>query len=448
MTFSANLVNFAVSTGAIGTTQNVAHGLSAAPTVMIGFWNGRTESVDTSGTANHRRGIGFAGSSPTTDRRCRSGVSDDAATTARANFRCQNDCFVTNVTTAAAGKLDINSVDATNVQFIVDEVFAVALRVFLLVMTGTDITVSVTGAFNAPLAAGNQTVTVTGFTAGATDQAVFFMGGKDNDATDNTVGVSSAISFGVMAGSAAEEAVWVGWSDDEANPTTMNTGRYCLRGECIAVPDPNVATPQTNGTGIVGRAQAHGTNPWLTDGFQINWIETPGNSPGPLIYFLAIKGLQFAVGEILTSTTLGANVNSETEGFTPVGAILVSAGLGAFSIADQTTGNDSWSMGVWTGLTTRGSMWIGDEDAAGTSDVYTAVEFDNVWINKVPSTGAADGLADIDVIADPFQLDMTEGGSAARIMWYLSFAGAAAPPVTTPSRPLVVLDAVKRAASW
>jgi hypothetical protein len=98
----------------------------------------------------------------------------------------------------------------------------------------------------------------------------------------------------------------------------------------------------------------------------------------------------------------------------------------AESTSDTIQNEDRLSIGAFSSLTARGAQGILDENGVTDSEVTTAIEFDEVYVN-VSTASAIDGLMDVKSIdADGFTMVMDDADPAAAFVWYAAFGPAAA----------------------
>src|SRR3990167_8478990 len=133
MALTCKVVNFDASTG--GGTHNVAHGLGAAPKVLI-FLNNRASATGFS--TQKGMGMGWWESSGPLQR-CVFGTSNDGSSAARSRMDDGAVIFMLNGagTTLADGR--ISATDATNFTITWDTTPAAAYDITVLCLTGTDI---------------------------------------------------------------------------------------------------------------------------------------------------------------------------------------------------------------------------------------------------------------------------------------------------------------------
>ena len=224
MTLSAAVGNFNTGTGA-ATTTVVVSGLGFQPKVVFLWWSGRTETTDTAGRLDHKRGFGCAIS--TTDRRSLASLSQDTPTTMVTNHsQDDTECvYITTTADAIDGKLDVQSIDSGGFTLVVDDQFTADYRVHYLAVGGTDLTNAEGGSFSKSTSAGDQDVTSVSFQP---DCVLLFSSGQST--MNSTVEGDSPHMISAFTSSA--QAVIVAGANDAVG--TAVTKSYCTDAECAA----------------------------------------------------------------------------------------------------------------------------------------------------------------------------------------------------------------------
>jgi len=399
--FSVKVGAFNLGTGAFPTTVPVT-GVGFQPKAVLFWLSGRTTSTDSASTANHQRGFGAAVSA--TDRHAVCSQSADNVADASADARQATEEAICALTTTGTldGLADFSSMDTDGFTLIIDNGFAADLRIHYLALGGSMLTDATTGIFAEPAATGNQDITTVGFQP----DAVILFSSMSNAVVD-AFQPDSTMMIGFAAGAGnPSDVVWAGGSNDLS--ATMRTRSYHRAGESIALFDNLVSV--TN-----GRAEV---DLWLPNGFSLNWIERT-NSRG--IHYLALKGGNYLVGNLLTLTTAGT-IAETGFGFSPKAALLLSHNK-AQSTTDSVQDHDELSIGAFSSMTDRGAQCVIDEDFLATSDVGTAVEHDEVYCN-LDANMAIDGLMGVQSVdSDGFTLVMDDPDPAASFVGYIAFGG-------------------------
>lgn len=406
MTLSSKVGSFSAGTGAVSSTI-VITGVGFQPKAIIFWWSGRSEAADTIGRASHYRGFGVAVSA--SDRRAVANSSIDAAATSdTAVAHDAASCILSvDATPAIDGQIDLQSMDADGFTLVVDDQMPRDLRITYLALGGDSLTNAATGQFQEPGATGDQDTTSLSFQP----DCLLFFSGNGTVAPPAAQGGSSLM---IGAASSSGQGVWVGAGRD-AQATTL-TRTYCTAGECIAL--LTVATLNTTAS----RADFVS---FLSNGFRLNWPERSSNR---YIFFLALKGGNYRVDNLLTRTD-GNDIAETGFGFQPTSALFLSHGQ-VESTSDTTQTQDRLAIGAFSSLTDRGAQAALDENAVADSEVTTAIEFDEVYAN-IKTDSTIDGLMDVKSIdSDGFTMVMDDADPSAAFVWYVAFGPAAAGGVT------------------
>lgn len=404
MTLNAKVGSF--STGTPVATNTIAvTGVGFQPEFIMFWWTGRSSSTDAIGRASHFRGFGVAASA--TDRRSIASVSLDAVAAADAASAHDNAACILSVsptTPAIDGQLDLQSFDADGFTLICDSAtWPRDTRVAYLALAG-DLTNAASGVLTEPGATGDQDVTSLAFQP---DFVMFFSAGIAADAPGAKI--DSDITIGAAV-SPTGQGVWVGGSNDAA--TTMSTASYCTVGECIAMLAANMGSTNARADFVQ----------FLSNGFRINWAERTSTRR---VHWVALKGGSYLVGSLLTQTDTTTDIVESGFGFQPTAAMFLSHNL-AENASDTRNFDDALSIGAFDSVSSRLVMGVLDENGVADSEVTTAHEFDEVYVN-ISSVSAVQGLMDVkSVDADGFTMIMDDADPAQRFVWYVAFGNAAA----------------------
>jgi hypothetical protein len=413
----AKVGSFNTGTGAAASTVAVT-GVGFTPKVVKFWWTGRTNTTDTVGRANIRRGYGWAIS--TTDRRVICDFSEDAVATSDASrAHSEGACIMTvNDANAIDGALDLQSMDSDGFTLVVDDQMPVDLRIHYLALAGDDLTNIASLTFTEPGATGNQDTTGAGFQP---DYVEFISNGETTAPPDGSG--NARLMIGAYDGT--NQAVLMAYvSNGEA---TMDTRTYCTTGECIAL--CSAAIPPT----VTGRADGVS---FLSDGFRLNWVE---RAEARYIFALCMKGGDYTVGTLQTQTDTTTDITESGLGYEPA-AVQFFSHCNTESTSDTLQDNDRISIGAFSGYE-RGAQGSLDEDGVADSEVTTAIEFDAVYVN-ISTASAVQGLMDIKTIGtDGFTCIMDDADPSQAFVWYAAFGPA--PEVTFPQT--AVLDDFNRA---
>ena len=360
------LDSFNVTTGAIGSTI-VRTGYGFQPKAFIIWCSGRTEAVDTVGAFSQAMALGFGTS---TTQRVSVGVhSEDNAAAGDADTETTVvACLVVAATAGAVdGLLDISTIDADGITFIIDDQFTKNVRVFVLAFGGDSISNAKAGNFVKNADALNQTVTDPGFQP----TIVFFVTGRAAAG-----GTASMLTIGAAISSAKQGVLCSAAADGDA---TMETKRYCNDIECIARFSAGVTSITHRATFVQMEAT----------GFTIDNIESPETLT---VGYLAIAGGDWDMGNLLTRTD-GNDIVVSGLAFQPNGLFFFSHGT-AESVADTPQDHDMKSVGAAVSPTSRGSQAMSDQDALADSEVAAGIMFDAVYHRLDFADGTA-GIMDL-----------------------------------------------------
>ncbi len=376
---------------------------------MVLWLSGRTEAVDTVGTADHKRGMGFG--TGTADRRAICSQGDDAATIMANDRAHRADAIACSLSIAGAidGLLDISAISPTQVTFLPDDAFPLSYRVHALFLGGTALTNSVTGQFSEPAATGDQNVVVTG---SFQPEALLLMSAM-LAADAPAVGVDSALMSGFASGSGnPTDVLWSGGANDGSDPSQTMT--YARTGESIALYAAVIpATPAASS--VDARAEI---DAWNANGFSLNWNEVTAAARD--IHYLALDGPSFVTGDFVTSVALDGDITESGFGFSPVAALFVSAAKAEDAADTPRNVEDEWSLGAFVSTTSRGAQSARDDDAVGTQDTGTVLEHDEVYAHSTTGN-VLEGLVDIQSIeTDGFVLNQDDADPSAFYVGYLA----------------------------
>lgn len=390
--------SFSGGTGALSSTV-VITGLGFTPKALIFWYSGRSESSDTIGRASHYRGFGIATGDSSRAAACSNSL--DAQATTDANRAHSNAACILSVSAGSAvdGALDLQSLDTDGFTLVVDDVMPRDLRVSYLALGGDSITNATVGVFQEAAATGNQATTGAGFQP----DFLFFIHSVFGTApaagtTHSQMGIGAAVS-------SSQQACWCGDASNAA--ATSDTGTYCTDANCLGF----IGNPPT---AIVSRATHVSMD---ADGFTLNWLERNSTR---YVFYLALKGGNYRVGNFLTQTDTVTDIAQTGFGFRPSAAMLISH-LTTESASDTAQAEDRLSVGAFSSLSDRNAQAVFDEDNLADSEVTTAIELDEVYIN-IASTSVVQGLMDVKSIdSDGFTMIMDDADPGQNYVWYMAF---------------------------
>jgi hypothetical protein len=372
-----------------GTSDVSVTGVGFQPKVIIFWWVGRTESVDTVGGATHLRGFGL---SDGTNHRGVTSRSENGAGTSVADRGQRTDACIIEMDASGTvvGYADVKTLGADGFTMEILDQFVTNIRVSYMAIAGSDLTNYLVGDFQAQAGTGNQAVSSVGFQPDA------MMWISVNINTNGTAtSADSQMGIGWATGTSNEYA-WTGGANDVA--TTSEADSYVYNAENYSVMFPS-ATP-----GVSRRSELVSFD---ANGFTVNWLEAANH----YVYFLALK--TGGAVKVLTTTT-ATNTTPFTltgAGFQPVGAMFISHNK-ALNTQDTLTGEDKLSVGAAHSTSARTAQAMLDVDAQPTTIVRLAIEFDAVYINQ-DSSGLT-GLMDVNSFdSDGLTLQMDDADPSA-----------------------------------
>jgi len=398
----------------VGNTFSVSN-LAFQPKVLYFWWNGRDDATDAQGEADHHRGIGCAIS--TTQRGCVGSFATNNAAAAANEQSVRNDAVMAILTaTGGDGLMDLDAITSDGFRLIVDNATAAAfaLDIEWVAWGGSEITDTGYAELSTPGVAGNWDTTSLSFQP----TFVSFLGTPFSGALPQSNGADTSTGFGwarvdADGTSNIAQGVWVGGANDGA--LDMQTISYCNDAECYAAFN-------TTPSGLFVRetfVQA------LSNGFRLNQTGTEVNLK---ILAIAVKAgsANIKAGSLLTRTD-GADIVVSSVGHQPKGLLFLSH-CKTESTPGTVQDDDEWSMGCATSATERVARGVIDNDADADSNIGTAVEYDEVYINQdVSDPPVIEGLMDLKSIeSNGFTCVMDDTDPAAAFVLWLSVGDAPA----------------------
>lgn len=359
-----------LTSDALNSTK-VITGLGFPPRAIRFYWVGLQSNSPTNASSqavSERRGIGFASSA--TDRRSVGTFSGDNLADSDCGSVAVNDCVVVTVTGAGAidGKLDISTFDANGFTLIVDDATPANLTIFYEVWGGDDIQTVTIGDIAEPAATGNQNYTATGFTSTnvVNDQVVMLAGVQSTAAVNTGQANDSGLYAGFTTGTATANNIVVLGNADDAS-ATMDTDGYARAGDCLAM--IVVAGGNPDARAIL---QSFGT-----DQFTLNWTNRATTNRRSI--YMAIKGGGWQVGSYTIRQDSGRTAAVTGLPFYLRGISMIGARK-TQSAAGTASTQDSIGFGTASGLTSRQTMAVLDEDATASSEIDVAIEYNSLLV--------------------------------------------------------------------
>ena len=401
-----------------GSTSNISlSGWGFQPVAIITHWVGINSSTDSTGAGTIRQGWGFATSS--SEQVAAGRVSTNGgASSAGANYAVSDAviCVPTDAG-AADGRIAVSSFDSGGVTFSVTDAIASSMTVMVIAIGGTDITNVKCGVESDNTVTGNKSNSSVGFMP----DIILFSGVSDAQAAyPNLANSEDGISFGVAKASGAGNQYTAAVSEDDSS-ATMDTGSYIFDNEMLSF--QNATTP----TSIVARKQFVSMD---ATGFTFNQLELP-QTAGSQWHYLAIKGGNWYVGNLLTQTDTTTTVTKTGMATSPSLIMMTSVGK-AKSTQDAGTAGLMMSFGAATSTSERMAMAVQDENGTANAECSTGVEYDEIYLN-ISTTDTVQGLGDISAInSDGFSFIMDDADPSQAYVWYIA-AGSNASSETYPA---------------
>ncbi|MEE8115412.1 MAG: hypothetical protein V3T23_13795 [Nitrososphaerales archaeon] len=388
---AAKVGSFNITTGVATSTIGIT-GVGFLPTVVIFWWMGRTESVDTEGGADAQPGFGVMVGA-TKRWAITSIMEDNQDNTDTAHGHSPDGCILeVRENNSIAGRADFSSFDADGFTIIIDTQFVVDFRISYLALDHTSVE---TGSF-VPSATGSLAETGLGFQPGC----ILFGSTKgtteaQEDASDGSVCIGAATGSGVTD-------QWTIGCFGNDSVSSAGQASYGFGGEVIC-----------SFTGNNGPQQRISFTSNDADGFTVNVIEKP--TTGRTIWWLALAG-----GEYFVSDRVSTDTNTTGVGFQPEAVLF--AGFGKIeSVVNDDSADINMSLGAATSATERTSQAFSIDRSADPSEVWTAIEFDQCLLSGDLADNI-DGLMDlVSMDSDGFTTVMDNPDDSAFFQGFVAF---------------------------
>jgi hypothetical protein len=414
MTVSTQVTSFVKSTGANGTTQDVA--LNFTPKAIIVYSNNST----TTALANeYSWSHGF---SDGTNHAAMAIHSDDGSNTSDAGRIHSNaDVYIKldeatpTTTVRCRGSVAFQT---NNLQFTWTVNDAVGTRITVIAFGGSDITgVKVnTVNINETVNSATEDYTGLGFTPNGDNNTALFLIGVNHTANSSSAPTGAAMAqFGVATraysphpGGVNLKQVTLGQNVENAQADS-DTWRHSASDRCFAITDSAGAYDH------FGYLTA-----WITDGFRMLWDDAPTSTTNKFSY-MVINGGLWDCGKITTPTSALTNQDYavSTGGLSPKGLILMSTG----AVTDAALDNNAiYSIGATDGTNHACHSAI-DEDAQATMDGYRHHSTDTTVYRALTANGTVSDSATFDSFStDNFRLDYGTKSVNAQIVLFVVIA--------------------------
>jgi hypothetical protein len=398
-----------------GSTSNIVlSGWGFQPKVIICHWCGVASAIDSAGAGNIYQGVGFADG--TRQNVASRTETNGGASSAGATYQ-RGDAVVAVASDAAVldGYISVSSFDSGGVTLSVPDAISVNLTVMVIAIGGTDITNVYTGVETDNTITGNKSNTAIGFQP----DILLFSGAQDaNNAYPAGSNSEDGWGFGVAkASGAGNQYVVIAGEDDSS--ATMDSGSYIFDNEFMA------GQSTTNPLSIFARKQLVSMD---ANGFTFNQLELP-QTAGSQWNYLAIKGGNWYVGDLLTQTDTSTTVTETGMAASPALIIMASANR-AKSTQDTGTATGQMSIGAATSTSERMVLAIQDENGTANAELSRGVEYDAIYMN-ISTSDAVQGLGDISAInSDGFTFIMDDADPSQAFAFWVAVA-----PVATKAPP-------------
>lgn len=379
--------NFSTGVGAVATTVAVT-GVGFQPKAVM-FWMTGQSGVSITG-ADVLCCFGYA-TSPTSRYSTAIFIDDNQATTDTDSLIRDDACIAPVNDGVAAGRADLQSMDADGFTLVIDAAFPASYYVIYMAIGGDDVA-ALAGTFDSPSGAGSQNVTGVGFTP----TAGIFMGDIRQGGSGNTYNTISTI---------ADLAIG---ATDGANPISLKAFSAHAGADSVAVASLYDSAFVAQGSIIATDV----TN--ISDGFGFTWTASFVNT----FSYLALKGVQAKTGSFQSRTDTTAQAITGV-GFRPKAVIFLSHGKTTFNVAGAPA-NYSASVGFVDSALNQRAGGFRETDNAGTSAVGRSITASGVY-QTMTTADAQDALMSINSLdADGFTFQHSDADSSAKYITYIA----------------------------
>ncbi len=404
----------------VNTVYTVAHGLANVPQIVLAVMSGQS-STGAPVEQRYQKSFGCAvkpfGASAVT--MLGTGAhSDDAVALTQSDVSFRNDCILCEIPgganqTVTNGKLTLDSVDGTNLNFKMTEVFLTSSLVRIWYFGGPDLTFVELGQFQAPIVTGQQSYANAG---GFKPDVVLFFGDHLSQALP-FVQPDTPTHLGVVD-SSGNQWTWAGGENTQGGGGAGGSGRattYMLGGQCVAIMNNNAANINS---------QAN----WVSmdsGGFTLNWNQInldSGQTTGRRFAALQIQGGLWQAGTFSTFTDTSLHTISNTLPFTPEGILFSSANKPASTNITVDLQSENWSLGFVSG-STNGCAYSGQKGTPWTPSTVVFTDQDSTFCYlNVSNAVTRQGTAKATLVANGFQWQHTTADVQANLVGYLAYA--------------------------
>jgi len=380
------------------TGSQTVSGLGFQPKAIIFYWSRNTANA--TAAAPRSQGVGFT---DCTNQRAVAIAEDDNASTSNAGrYRTESNVIVilSNGTPTVGSRATFTScnADGFTINWAVSEASAHIIN--YIAIGGSDVTNVKAGTFTLAASTGIQNITGVGFKP---DFAMFLQG--FTEAVD-TASAGLEMGMGFADYSNNQGSILNCVQDNQNNNSTkysqQRTDNVILLSSTACAQDALAAF-----------------NGFTADGFQLNVSDAPAAATS--IFYLAIKGGSYKVGNFLQPTTTGTQTISGL-GFQPNSVVLFSHNqVAGTALAAPST----FSIGAANATTSRAGVW-GQSRNVDPSNAAVYTDNSKIMIMRTLSgtggTGTINAQADFNgFTSDGFQLNWTTVDTTQRQIIYWAF---------------------------
>ena len=398
MALQSYFFQFNVTTGAIGTTY-AQSGFGFQPKACILWATKTTSTTNAFASGSASMSLGFVGD-VATERRCISSYHTDAS--GRGGFAQRNDCCLEIQATynSIDGLLDVDSIGADGITFVVDDVFVSTYTVQGIAFGGSDITAVDLITLQGPTATGNWDTTSLGYTP----SIVFFANTLSDTANLTSPGTDGNFAFGA-ANDTGQFSINI--ARNSVTSGSIQSMRYGYSGECYSFQNTGVTATSCRGAWVTS----------LSNGFRLNQLE---GTTAYKIFALCINGGKFKVGKFSTRTD-GNDIAVTSLYSQPTGLVFASH-CTTESSSDTAADHAVISIGAASSTSRRGAMAMSDEDALAytSAEVASGIYIDEVYLHP-NLADSVDGYMDLKSIdANGFTCVMDDADVQANVVFYVA----------------------------
>lgn len=375
-------------------------GFGHKPEVLIAFYCGRAESVDTVGNASAIHGFGIA-IAPNNQMCGFRRLADASPASSNVQSNLLQGYLVGAIN--GSGRLSLGSFDEDGATLIIPAQFSTAFRVTVLSLGKDQVTSKYLGLHTGTEVAGDVSLTGIGFTPKC---GLFFGVGGTPSVTGH-----STLHLGFASGENGSISQFGIAAHSRGNGASADCKRWLRRGYVIGVPNK---APNFDSLTDLASVSA-----WTSDGATLTYEIAAGFSGAYQFGFLALDGPGFDVGSFL----LGEGETSGLD-YVPLGGLMLAAGIQEGSDQYVCSIHDQLSIGAVAlnlSALVQECRAVRSEDGSGNQNVTTAVDVDSSVIRLSASNTKAGEVKVSEMGNEGFKLQTVEQASLAIRVGYLAF---------------------------